>query len=129
MVSFTHFNGDLKRVAPLGIFLFQRDKPPLSKRISSSFKSVVGSKKDVTSPVSNGISRRGVPNEGCDDDLEMAYRAKKYNKAVVDDGSVNHDAGEKKSKMADAIDKASRVLFPLCFIGYNIFYWTYYKNE
>lgn len=64
---------------------------------------------------------------GSDDDLEMVYRATKANKAVVDDGPLDNSTENKKmSKRADAIDQASRVLFPLVFLSYNIFYWTYY---
>ena len=94
--------------------------------MTASFKSVIGSKKDVNSPSANGTIH-GVANMGSDDDLEMVYRATKDNKAVVDDGPLdNSNENKKMSKIADAIDRASRVLFPLAFIAYNIFYWTYY---
>ena len=64
---------------------------------------------------------------GSEDDLEMVYRATKTNKAVVDDGpSDDSNENKKMLKIADAIDQASRVLFPLVFLCYNIFYWTYY---
>jgi len=87
---------------------------------------VIGSKNDVSSPSGNG-EVRGVPNMGSEDDLEMVYRATKANKAVVDDGPPDNSTGNKKmSKIADVIDQASRVLFPLVFLCYNIFYWTYY---
>jgi len=87
---------------------------------------VIGSKNDVSSPSANG-EVRGVPNMGSEDDLEMVYRATKAHKAVVDDGPPDDSNGNKKmSKIADAIDQASRVLFPLVFLCYNIFYWTYY---
>ena len=94
--------------------------------MSSSFKSVIGSKNDVNSPSANGHIH-GVTNTGADDDLEMVYRANKANKAVVDDGPLDNSTENKKmSKIADAIDKTSRALFPLAFVAYNIFYWTYY---
>lgn len=94
--------------------------------MSASFKSVIGSKNDVNSPSANGHIP-GATNMGSDDDLEMVYRATKANRAVVDDGPLDSSTENKKmSKIADAIDKASRVLFPLVFIGYNIFYWIYY---
>lgn len=87
---------------------------------------MIGSKNDVNSPSANG-NVHGIPNMGSDDDLEMVYRATKANKAVVDDGPLDNSTENKKmSKIADAIDQASRVLFPLVFLGYNIFYWTYY---
>ena len=35
---------------------------------------------------------------------------------------------KRREKMADKIDKASRVLFPLAFIVYNVTYWIYYSN-
>lgn len=104
----------------------KNDKIPLSKRVAASFKSVIGSKNDVSSPSANG-DVHGVPNMGSQDDLEMVYRATKANKAVVDDGPPDDSYENKKiSKIADAIDQASRVLFPLVFLCYNIFYWTYY---
>ena len=88
---------------------------------------MIGSKKDVNAPSANG-SINGVTNMGSgDDDLEMVNRATKANKAVVDDGPLDNSTKNKKmSKIADAIDDTSRVLFPLVFIVYNIFYWTYY---
>ncbi|KAL9959474.1 hypothetical protein ACROYT_G032800 [Oculina patagonica] len=104
---------------------FKKDKIPLSKRMSLSFKSLIGSRNDVNSPSANGDINGGT-NMGSDD-IEMAYRATKANKAVVDDGPFDSSTKNKKmSKIADAIDNASRVLFPSAFIVYNIFYWTYY---
>lgn len=96
------------------------------KRLQSSIRHVIGSKSDVNSPSANG-NTQGIANMGSDDDLEMVHRATKANKTVMDDGRLDQSAENKKvSKIADAIDKASRVLFPLAFIGYNVFYWTYY---
>ena len=87
---------------------------------------MIGSKNDVSSPSANG-NVDGIPNLGPEDDLEMVYRATKANKAVMDDGPSDDNTEDKKmSKIADAIDQASRVLFPLAFLCYNIFYWTYY---
>ena len=83
---------------------------------------MIGSKNDASS-----LSANGVPNLGTEDDLEMVYRATKANKAVMDDGTPDDRNEDKKmSKIADAIDQASRVLFPLVFLCYNVFYWTYY---
>ena len=62
------------------------------------------------------------------DDLEMVYRANKADKTVVDDVSLRSSRSITKKRMekiADNIDRASQVLFPLTFIIFNIFYWTY----
>ncbi|KAJ7383887.1 Gamma-aminobutyric acid receptor subunit alpha-4 [Desmophyllum pertusum] len=70
----------------------------------------------------------GVTNMGPNDDLEMVNRATKADKTVVDDVSLRSSRSIKKKRMekiADNIDRASQVLFPLTFIVYNIFYWTY----
>ena len=59
----------------------------------------------------------------------MVYRGIKPDKAVVNNVSVHNTRSIRKkprAKIADNIDKASRVLFPLAFSIYNIFYWTYY---
>lgn len=61
------------------------------------------------------------------DDLEMVYCGTKPDKVVVDDGTVASNRSVKnKAKIADNIDRASRVLFPVVFSIYNIFYWIYY---
>lgn len=107
------------------MFLFQKHDVPLMTRISSSIKCTVGSQAE-TKTISDDVYG-GVP----DNDLEMVYRAAKANKAVVDDMSLrnNRDAKNKKREMiADKIDKASRVLFPLAFVVYNVVYWVYYRN-
>lgn len=60
----------------------------------------------------------------------MVYRGIKANKAGEDNGLVNNNNRSIKNKryvkIADNIDRASRVLFPLAFTIYNIFYWSYY---
>ena len=58
----------------------------------------------------------------------MIDSATKDEKVVVDDGSQDgiSKSGDKMAKIANAIDKTSRVLFPFVFICFNIFYWTYY---
>ena len=66
-------------------------------------------------------------NQEPGNELEMANGASKADKAVVevgyqDDASTVH----KMEKIANAIDKASRFLFPFIFTCFNIFYWTYY---
>lgn len=71
----------------------------------------------------------GISNTGCDD-LEMVYRGIKADKAGEDNAVVNNNNRSIKNKryvkIADNIDRASRVLFPLAFTIYNIFYWSYY---
>ncbi|XP_078343704.1 gamma-aminobutyric acid receptor subunit beta-3-like isoform X2 [Oculina patagonica] len=104
---------------------FKKHDVPLMTRISSSIKCVVGSKGDGRAPPDdtyNGVA---------DNDLEMVYRASKENKAVVDDVSLHNSRttkSKRKEKIADKIDKASRVLFPLAFVVYNCYYWIYYSN-
>lgn len=103
---------------------FQRNDIPLATRMPSSYKSVK-SKGDLNSP---RAEKGGISNTGCDD-LEMVCRATKANKVVVDDGPVHTNRSiknKRREKIADNIDRASRVLFPLVFIIYNIFYWAYY---
>lgn len=99
---------------------------PLSRKISSSIKAVIGTKNAATPPNHNG--HNGEMNVGTDDDLEMVYRANKASKAVVADGSTAELIGtSKKEKAADCIDKTSRVLFPLLFIIFNVVYWVYFS--
>lgn len=66
-----------------------------------------------------------------DNDLEMGSLPNKADKIVVDDGEVPNNRSAKIKRMeskASKIDSASRVLFPLAFLFYNIFYWTYYNG-
>lgn len=94
-------------------------------RILSSIKCAVGSKaetKTTSDDVYGGVA---------DNDLEMVYRAAKANKAVVDDLSLRNNMEtkyKKRERIADNIDKASRVLFPLTFVVYNVVYWVYYSK-
>ena len=95
-------------------------------RISSSIKYAVGSKTE-TRTTSDDVYG-GVP----DNDLEMVYRAAKANKTVVDDMSLHNKRvtkSKKKERIADRIDKASRILFPLAFVVYNVVYWVYYSTN
>lgn len=66
---------------------------------------------------------------GLDDDIEMAFGATKASKFIMDDGIVDQTTitSQRLTKRAEAIDKASRILFPLTFALYNIYYWTYYQ--
>ena len=62
-----------------------------------------------------------------DDNLEMADNATKAKRMVSEDGTVDDSVETKYTeKMSNAIDSISRFLFPLAYITYNIFYWTYY---
>lgn len=64
-----------------------------------------------------------------DDDLEMVEQASKANKSVVDDAAIEEFIGTSKKEMAaDYTDKASRVLFPLVFVIFNITYWAYFST-
>lgn len=61
------------------------------------------------------------------EDLEMVYSANNSGKAVLDNGSLQENMkNNTMEKIANVIDSISRFLFPLAFVGYNIFYWTYY---
>ena len=65
---------------------------------------------------------------GADDDLEMVHTANKASKAVVDDGWMAGLTGTSRKKtVADVIDKASCVLFPLSFVILNVVYWVYFS--
>ena len=68
----------------------------------------------------------GQTNRAADDDLEMVNR-KKASKMVVDDGPIDEFIGtSKKEAIAEFIDKASRLIFPLLFIVFNLVYWIYF---
>lgn len=58
----------------------------------------------------------------------MSNDATKAGKFVVDDGIIDRSSIRSRRiiKRAEAIDNASRVLFPLTFVLYNVYYWTYY---
>ena len=68
----------------------------------------------------------GQTNRAADDDLEMVNR-KNASKMVVDDGPIDEFIGtSKKEAIAEFIDKASRLMFPLLFIVFNLVYWIYF---
>jgi len=99
----------------------------LSKRISSSIKSVIGSKTEVNTPTPHNLQNGIVNMPASNDDLEMAHMTTNADKAMLDDGTAQDgDENEKIKKIANVIDHTSRFLFPFVFICYNIFYWTYY---
>ena len=58
----------------------------------------------------------------------MVYRGIKADKAEEDNAVVNNNNRSIKNrrcvKIADNIDRASRVLFPVAFSIYNIIYWS-----
>ena len=58
----------------------------------------------------------------------MVEQASKANKSVLDDAAVEDFIGKSKKEMAaEFVDKASRVLFPLSFVIFNIVYWVYFS--
>ena len=65
---------------------------------------------------------------GADDDLEMVHTANKASETVVDDGWIAELIGTgKKKTLANVIDKASRVLFPLSCVILIVVYWVYFS--
>ena len=117
----------IKTFCPLSEFLclFQKNDIPLVTRMCSPITCAVGSKAETRTNSDDVYG--GVP----DNDLEMVYRAAKANKTVVDDMSLHNNRNtknKKRERFADKIDKASRVMFPLAFIVYNVVYWVYYSN-
>jgi len=100
---------------------------PISKKISQSLKHVIGTNKRENPPKMNGHVASNKSFE--DDDLEMVEQASKANKSVVDDAAIEEFIGTSNKEMAaDYTDKASRVLFPLVFVIFNIIYWVYFST-
>ena len=60
--------------------------------------------------------------------LKWFKNATKSNNTVLEDGSRDADSVQTKTMatVATGIENIARILFPLTFIGYNIFDWTYY---
>ena len=82
-------------------------------------------KKDASDPTANGSSAKNGKFDN--DDIEMADQASKANKSVMDDAAAEDFIGtSKKEKAADNIDKASRFIFPILFIAFNVVYWVYF---
>lgn len=109
---------------------FQINELSLSKRISSSIKGAIGLKKDkrFDQSITGHIGSSKTTSSGFeDDDLEMVNLASKADKSVIDDVTVDFAGNEKRGTSADSLDKASRVLFPLSFITFNIVYWVYFS--
>ena len=62
--------------------------------------------------------------------LELAYRGTNANKEVLDDCSIQENkSNERLEKTAAWIDNISRVLFPLSFVVYNIYYSICYYTD
>jgi len=106
---------------------YKKRKVSLRTRICSSFKTCLfGTRTHRRAPDTYSPNEREIAS---DDDIEMAYGATKAGKFVVDDGIL--DQGKMKSKRimkkAELIDNASRVLFPLIFALYNLYYWIHYS--
>ncbi|XP_068713721.1 gamma-aminobutyric acid receptor subunit alpha-1-like isoform X2 [Montipora foliosa] len=94
----------------------------ISRKIPKS-KSLSGSEtNDRSSKKPNGHAYMG---NG--EDLEMGLKDIKVDKISLDSCEIQENTKNKRmKKMANLIDSISRVLFPLTFACYNIFYWTHY---
>ena len=63
-------------------------------------------------------------------DLELAFKGTNDNKEVLDDCSSQENKSNKRlEKAAASIDNISRVLFPLSFVVYNIYYFVCYYTD
>lgn len=98
----------------------------LSTRISSSVNIANGSRNTVNTPPSDCHSGEN-QNIESDNKHGTVYRKNSDTKTELRESS-RHNPKKAYEKMADMIDKGSRVLFPLAFIVFNIFYWSYYNN-
>lgn len=111
-------------------FFFQVNEISLTQRFSSSIKGAIGLKRDKKCGQSiDGHNGPSKTTSTCfeDDDLEMVNLANKADKSVIDDTAVGFVGQEKGRTSADYLDKASRVLFPLSFITFNMVYWIYFS--
>ncbi|XP_074610650.1 gamma-aminobutyric acid receptor subunit alpha-6-like [Acropora palmata] len=96
----------------------------LPSKISQTIKTVIATKRNPQLSVQQ--QGNGQTNRAADDDLEMVNR-KIASKMVVDDGPIDEFIGtSKKEAIAEFIDKASRLIFPLLFIVFNLVYWIYF---
>ena len=113
-------------------FHFQVSEISLSERISSSIKGAIGLKREKRSSQSiagHDDSSKTTSTGFEDDDLEMINMASKADKSVLDDTAVHFVGQDKRGTSADSLDKASRVLFPLSFITFNMVYWIYFSTN
>ena len=109
---------------------FQVNEVSLSRRICSSIKGAIGLKRDKRSDQSTAEYNGSIKTASSGfevDDLEMVNLASRANKSVVDDATVDFVGQDKRGTIADSVDKASRVLFPLSFIIFNVAYWIYFS--
>lgn len=109
-------------------YLFQKHTIPITTRIASSMKCFVSSKSANVNNANDDY--KGVS----ENDLEMGYRPSKADKTLVDDAEaeVPHNRSTKITRMeknASNIDRVSRVLFPLVFLVFNLFYWTFFNGH
>ena len=105
---------------------FQKRGAPLATRICLALKNCFFGSRTHRRP-----SETGTPNDEStryQDDVEMAYGATKTNSVLVDDGHFDETTlrRNRMMKRAEVIDSASRILFPLAFVVYNVYYWSYY---
>ncbi|XP_067024671.1 gamma-aminobutyric acid receptor subunit gamma-1-like [Acropora muricata] len=99
----------------------------LTKGLGSSVKSLIARKTNSgDSETADGHANMGV--EG--GDLELAFKGTNDNKEVLDDCSIQENKSNKRlEKTAASIDNISRVLFPLSFVVYNIYYFVCYYTD
>ncbi|KAJ7336019.1 Gamma-aminobutyric acid receptor subunit alpha-4 [Desmophyllum pertusum] len=102
------------------VFLFASSAKKYEEQIE--YKSCKTTKDDTEAP----------SDDNDDNDLEMVCRATKAHKTAVDDKSLHSTRSVKHKRMekiADNIDRASQVLFPLAFTVFNMWYWIYYVSN
>ncbi|XP_074610647.1 glycine receptor subunit alphaZ1-like isoform X1 [Acropora palmata] len=104
----------------------KKRRAPLATRICLALKNCFFGSRTHRRP-----SETGTPNDEStryQDDVEMAYGATKTNSVLVDDGHFDETTlrRNRMMKRAEVIDSASRILFPLAFVVYNVYYWSYY---
>ena len=99
----------------------------LTKRLGSSVKSLIARKTNSGDrETADGHANMGVDGEN----LELAYRGTNANKEVLDDCTIQENkSNERLEKAAASIDNISRVLFPLSFVVYNIYYCICYYTD
>lgn len=105
---------------------FQKRRAPVATRVCLALKNCF-----FGSRTHRGPPETFTPNDEStryQDDVEMAYGATKTNSVLVDDGHFDETTlrSKRMMKRAEVIDSASRILFPLAFVVYNVYYWSYY---
>ena len=109
------------------VLLLQNYRNSRWERVLSWLKLAITSK-SAKSWTDSKHEGNGNANLQSQDDLEMVQNATKSNNTVLKDGSRDADSVQTKTMttVATAIENIARILFPLAFISYNIFYLTYY---